>query len=116
MRNHRLDPDVHPPLPGCERFTQRGRAGGVDDVDVRAEQLGERAEMVYTVRLDNGWARASVPLGAGLAGREQRLLERVDGVSVLAMRRHDDAELLGELHGRKQVLVGEVQGTLVREE
>ena len=116
MRNDGLDPHVHTTLSRLEGRTHRRLARRVHDIHVRAEQLGERAEVMDAVRFDDRWARGAVPLGPGLAGGEQRLLERIDRVRVLAMRRHDHPEVFRELHGGKQVLVGEIQGPLVREE
>ena len=88
----------------------------MDDVHVRAEQLGEGAEMVDAIRLDDGRTRWSMPLGARLAGCQQRFLERVDRVRILAMGGHDDAEVFGQSHRSKQVFIRQVQRTLVCEE
>jgi len=82
-----------------------------DDVHMGAEQLGERAR-------DGGPPSAStmggrdgaMPLGAGLAGGEQRFLDaRRSRPRSRSARSTDDAEVLRELHGGKQVLVGEIQ-------
>src|SRR3989442_2933324 len=66
-----------------------------------------RSEMMHAVRLDDGRARWSVPLRAGLAGGEQRFLEGVDRVRILAVRGHDDArseEHTSELQSRPHLV------------
>src|SRR5438874_11118982 len=87
----------------------------MDDVHMRAEQLSKGAEVMHAVRFDDGRPRWAVPLRADLARGEQGLLERVDGVRVLAVRGDNDTQLLRQFHRRKQIFIGEVQRTLIGE-
>ena len=99
MRNDRFDPHVHATRSRGEGGADSRLTRRVHDVHVRAEQFGEGAEMMDAVRFDNGRAGGTVPLGARLSCREQRLLQRVDRIGVFAVRGDDHAELLRELHG-----------------
>src|SRR5205814_1753657 len=111
-----FDPYVHAAPSRVEGGANSRLTRRVHDVYVRAEQFSKGAEMMDAVRFDNGRAGTAVPLRAGLSVREQRVLQRVDRVGIFAMRGHNDTELFRELHGRKQILIGEVQGRFVREE
>ena len=115
VRRHRFDPHVDATVARVHRLAHGIVAGGMDRIDVRTGECREAAEVVDPAGFHDRWPRRSVPLGSGAIRSEEGALHRVNGLRVLAVRRHDDAELLGQRHRGEEVFVREIQRALVRE-
>ena len=116
MRHDSLDPDIGAAIACTQSNPHRFVATGVYGVDVRAGQVGEGEDMVHALGLYDRRAGNIMVLRPRLPLRQQRLLHRVDRLGVLTMGCDDSSQLPGQLERAKQVLVGKIEGTLVRQE
>ena len=113
MRDHRLDRYVDASEAGFDGPRHRQLAGGMHDVDGCACQFGKSAEMVHAIGLHAPRTGGLVPLGAGLSLGKQFLLHRIDRFGVFAVGGDRDPEFAGKSHQRKEILVGNIECTLV---
>jgi hypothetical protein len=93
VRNHRFDRHLHTPRAGRERGAQRRFAREVNDVSLGARGFEKGREPVRALGLDRLRTARLVPLGSCLPLGDQPLLQPADEFGVLAVRRHDHAQL-----------------------
>ena len=115
VRDHRLDVEVHAALLCGDRGIERVLARQMHDVTCRARHLQERREVVRPLGFDARRPARFVPLRSRLSLGDQLLAQLGDDLRVLAVRRRDHAELLGELQRVEQFVVLDAEEPLVRQ-